>query len=250
MLNKYKSLKEKVLQANLRIKNEKLAIYTWGNVSQIDRNLGVFAIKPSGLSYEKMTVNDIVVLDLLGNVIEGDLNPSSDTPTHLELYKSYESIGGICHTHSPYASAWAQSKRSIPILGTTHADHIQCPVPCTRLLNEKEVYESYEKNTGLLIIDSFDGKESFFSTEGTLNKNGTILDPSEVTMVLVAGHGPFTWGEDASKSVYNAAVLEEIAKMAYYDMTLNQRLHSLPKYIIDKHYFRKHGSNSYYGQKK
>ncbi len=243
----YQSLKEEAFEANLEIPKRGLAIYTWGNVSAFDKAKGVFAIKPSGVPYDTMTVDDIVVVDLELKKVEGKLNPSSDTPTHAQLYKNFADIGGVTHTHSPHATAWAQACRSIPLLGTTHADHSANEVPCTPMISKEAVERAYEDETGILIVNTFLHPEKV----NACDNNGVIrkpLVPSENPMVLVAGHGPFTWGANAAKSVYNAAVLEEIARMAWITMTVNPLFKPLPDYVVNKHYQRKHGKNAYYGQ--
>ncbi|MCQ2614104.1 MAG: L-ribulose-5-phosphate 4-epimerase [Treponemataceae bacterium] len=248
MSSAYQSLKEEAFEANMEIPKRNLAIYTWGNVSAFDKDRGVFAIKPSGVPYDTMKVDDIVVMDLEGKKVEGSLNPSSDTPTHLRLYQNFKDIGGVTHTHSPHATAWAQACRGIPLLGTTHADHSANPVPCTPMISREQVERAYEDETGLLIVDTFLHPEKV----GALDCFGNPLEalvPSENPMVLVAGHGPFTWGSNAAKSVYNAAVLEEIARMAWITMTVNPGFKVLPDYVVNKHYQRKHGKNAYYGQK-
>lgn len=224
-------LKEKVFKANLDLVKNGLVLYTWGNVSEIDRETNLVVIKPSGVDYDKMTANDMVVVDLQGNIAEGKLNPSSDMPTHLELYKAFSSIGAIVHTHSTFATAFAQAGKSIKAYGTTHADYFYGDIPCARALNKTEVEKDYEKNTGLVICDLLKGK-----------------NPLEIPAALVKNHGPFAWGKDADSAVYNATVLEEIAKMAYLTQNLNADAEAAPKYLMDKHYFRKHGKNSYYGQ--
>ena len=240
MSSKYQTIKEQAFEANMQIPAQHLALYTWGNVSAFDKNLGVFAIKPSGVPYPELTVDSMVIVDLDGNVVEGDLRPSSDTPTHAVLYKEFAmkdgaNINGIIHTHSTFAVSWAQAMTPVPLFGTTHADHIQTEVPCTPYLSEEAVKNDYEKETGNLIVSHF-----------RANK----LNPDEVNMVLVGGHGPFCWGNTADKSVYNAAVLEEVCHMAMNTLQINPAQQTLPSYIIDKHYQRKHGPNAYYGQKK
>ncbi len=248
MSSPYQSLKEEAFEANMEIPKRGLAIYTWGNVSAYDKAKGVFAIKPSGVPYDTMKVDDIVVLDLDGNKVEGTMNPSSDTPTHIQLYRNFQDIGGITHTHSPHATSWAQACRGIPLLGTTHADHSANPVPCTPMITKEQVEKAYEDETGILIVNTFLHPE----TVGAKDCYGEPLKPlvpSENPMVLVAGHGPFTWGANAAKSVYNAAVLEEIARMAWITMQVNPQIFRLPEYVVDKHYQRKHGKNAYYGQK-
>lgn len=226
-----KDLKRKVYDANLQIVEYGLVTLTWGNVSGVDRNEGLVVIKPSGVDYDKMSPDDMVVVDLNGDVVEGDLRPSSDTPTHVELYKNFKDIGGITHTHSEYATTFAQALVEIPCYGTTHADHFNGIVPVTRFLTEKEVDEGYELNTGKLIVERF--------------KN---LDPVGMPAVLLAGHAPFTWGKDPEDSVKNSLVLERVAKMALNSLRLNPDLEGLPAYILKKHYLRKHGANAYYGQ--
>lgn len=227
-------LKEKVYKANMQLPQYGLVTFTWGNVSAVDRESGLFVIKPSGVPYEELTPDAMVVMDLHGNRVEGDYNPSSDTPTHLELYKAFTQIGGIVHTHSSWATSWAQAGRSIPCYGTTHADYIYGEVPCVRNLTEKEIEEAYEKNTGLLIVDEFKSRG---------------LDVTAVPAVLCKNHGPFTWGKDAAEAVHNAVVLEEVAKMAARAERLNPGIKPAPQELQDKHYYRKHGANAYYGQK-
>ncbi len=227
-----KKLKEKVLQANLSLVKHGLVIFTWGNVSGIDRGKGLVVIKPSGVSYEDMKADDMVVVDFEGKVIEGNLNPSSDTPTHLVLYKSFEKTGGIVHTHSQWATSWAQAGRPIPAYGTTHADYFYGEIPCTRKLTGKEINEDYEMNTGKVIAERF--------------KN---LDYEAIPGVLVYGHASFAWGADPVQAVHNAVVLEEVAKMAFRTELLGNRK-PVDMYLLDKHYMRKHGKNAYYGQNK
>ncbi len=227
------NLKELVCEANLELPKFGLVTFTWGNVSAIDRESGLFVIKPSGVEYEKLTPQDMVVVNLNGEVVEGHYKPSSDTPTHLELYKAFPEIGGIVHTHSSYATSWAQSGRGIPCYGTTHADYIYGEVPCVRCLNADEIADDYEKNTGLLIVSEFK----------RLGK-----DPVAVPAVLCKNHGPFAWGKDAKEAVHNAVVLEEVAKMAYRTELINQQVKPAPQELQDKHYYRKHGANAYYGQ--
>ncbi len=224
-------LKEKVLKANLDLVKHGLVIFTWGNVSAIDRKSGLVVIKPSGVSYDTMTANDMVVLDLHGNKVEGNLKPSSDTPTHLVLYNAFPEIGGIVHTHSTYATAWAQAGCDIPNIGTTHADYFSEAIPCTRSMTKKEVEGDYEKETGNVIVERF--KE---------------INPMHVPGVLVENHGPFTWGKDADEAVYNAVVMEQVAKMAFISFNINPQLKMNP-YLVVKHFERKHGPNAYYGQK-
>lgn len=224
-------LKEKVLRANLELVKQELVIYTWGNVSEIDKERKYVVIKPSGVDYAKMKKDDMVVVDLDGNVVEGNLKPSSDLPTHLELYKKYTKINAIVHTHSTWATQWAQAKRSIPIYGTTHADYFYGDIPCTRELTKEEIENEYEKNTGKVIIETFEN-----------------IDVEAMQAVLCGGHGPFAWGKDAMNAVHNAKVLEECAKMAYYTEQISGKKEKLSKYLIEKHYYRKHGKNAYYGQ--
>ncbi|WP_312495568.1 L-ribulose-5-phosphate 4-epimerase, partial [Anaerosporobacter sp.] len=209
-----------------------LVTYTWGNVSEIDREKGVFVIKPSGVNYEDLKPEDMVVIDLEGNRVEGRYNPSTDTATHLELYKVFPEIGGVVHTHSPWATVWAQAGRSIPSYGTTHADYFYGEIPCARSLTPEEIEEAYEKNTGKVIIEAFADK-----------------NPMYVPGVLCTNHGPFTWGKDAAGAVYNAVVLEEVAKMAHYTEMIRPDVTPIPKPLMDKHFLRKHGANAYYGQK-
>lgn len=225
-----KELKEDVFKANIDLVQYGLVLFTWGNVSAIDRERGLVVIKPSGVSYSEMKSEDMVVVDLDGNVIEGKLRPSSDTPTHLELYKSFEEIGGIVHTHSTYATGWSQAGIGIPILGTTHADYFNGQIPCTRDMNEAEVKGAYEKETGSVIIEAL--KE---------------FNPMHVPGVIVKNHGPFTWGKNANDAVHNSVVLEELAKMAFIAKTLQPNA-SMNSLLTDKHFSRKHGKDSYYGQ--
>lgn len=229
------ALKQAVYEANMELPKRGLVTYTWGNVSGIDRESGLVVIKPSGVDYEDLTPDMLVVLDLNGTVVEGNLNPSSDTKTHLELYKAYPSIGGIVHTHSPYAVGWAQAGRDIPAFGTTHADYFYGPVPCARHLTPEEVDAGYEQNTGTAIIE-------------TLTERG--INPVHVPGVICHSHGPFTWGKDAAQAVYHAVVLEEIAKMSLFTLQINPDCPPAPQYILDKHFMRKHGPNAYYGQNK
>ena len=226
-------LKKEVYEANMELPKRGLITYTWGNVSGIDRERGLFVIKPSGVDYEKLTPDMLVVVDLNGEKVEGDLNPSSDTPTHVKLYKAFPEVGGIVHTHSPWATSWAQAGRSIPAYGTTHADYFYGAVPCTRKLTQEEVDSDYERNTGKVIVETF------------CDHN---IDPMHVPGVLCANHGPFTWGKDAAQAVYHAVVLEEVAKMALLTNQINPNTAPAPQYVLDKHYHRKHGSTAYYGQ--
>ena len=228
------TLKRKVCAANIELQQKGLITYTWGNVSGIDRTQNLVVIKPSGVSYDELTYDKMVVVDLDGNKVEGDLSPSSDTATHLELYKKYPSIGGITHTHSNNATSWAQAGRNIPFFGTTHADYFHGDIPCTRMLTAEEINTEYEKNTGLVIIE-------------TLENNN--IDPVEMPAILCCSHGPFTWGKDAAEAVHNAVVLEEVAEMAIKTLLISPRAERAPQVLSDKHYFRKHGANAYYGQK-
>jgi L-ribulose-5-phosphate 4-epimerase len=224
-------LKKQVFEANLALVHHGLVIFTWGNVSGIDRTQGLIVIKPSGVSYDHMTADDMVVVDLEGNVVDGKYKPSSDTPTHLVLYKSFPAVGGIVHTHSEWATSWAQAGIPIPALGTTHADYFYGDIPCTRKLSESEITGKYETETGNVIVETF-----------------KAIDPMAVPAVIVNGHGPFSWGTDAHNAVHNAVVLEEVAKMAHHTLTLHA-VKRIDQYLLDKHYMRKHGPNSYYGQK-
>ncbi len=226
-------LKEKVYKSNLDLVKYGLVLFTWGNVSAFDKETGLVVIKPSGVDYETMKASDMVVVNLNGKKIEGEYNPSSDTPTHIELYKAYPELGGITHTHSTYATAFAQSKRDIPFYGTTHADYFYGNIPCTRALTKEEVEQDYEKNTGLVIIERFKD-----------------LSPMEIPAVVVASHGVFSFGKDADNSVYNAVVCEQVAKMASISESLNPNIKEADNYLLDKHYNRKHGKNAYYGQTK
>ncbi len=226
-------LKQQVYEANMDLPKYGLVTFTWGNVSGIDRESGLFVIKPSGVEYDALKPEDMVVVDLEGNVVEGKYKPSSDTPTHLELYKAYPEIGGIVHTHSSYATSWAQAGRGIPCYGTTHADYMYGEIPCARSLTAEEINSEYEKNTGLLIIETFKDK-----------------DIMAVPAVLCQNHGPFSWGKDAHEAVHNAVVLEEVAKMALRTEIINPEVPAAPQVLQDKHYYRKHGANAYYGQGK
>ena len=228
-------LKHLVLDANLELPRRGLITYTWGNVSARDRETGLVVIKPSGLDYDKMHAEDMVVVDLENKTVEGNLRPSSDVLTHLALYKRYPAIGGIVHTHSPRATAWAQAGRGIPFYGTTQADYFRGPIPCARSLTEQEIKEAYELNTGLVIIETLDGLG---------------LDPIEMPAMLCKNHGVFTWGRDAADAVHNAVVLEEVARMALWTEQLNPAVQPAPEALLKKHYERKHGANAYYGQKK
>ncbi len=228
----YLELKREVYEANMELQRRNLVVYTWGNVSQIDRAKGVIAIKPSGVAYESMKVEDIVIVDLDNNIVEGSMRPSSDTKTHTYLYRHFDSIGGVTHTHSTYATAWAQTQQAIPCYGTTHADYAYGAIPCTAVMTDEQIERDYEEETGVQITDCF--------------KN---LNSKEVPMVIVAGHAPFTWGKNGADAVYHAVILEEIARMAYLTKTLKQDTPPLKQGIVDKHYLRKHGKNAYYGQK-
>lgn len=228
-------LKKRVYEANMLLPKYNLVTFTWGNVSEIDRETGYFAIKPSGVDYDLLTPEDMVIVDLDGNVIEGKYKPSSDTNTHIEIYKAFPQVGGIVHTHSPYATSWAQAGRSIPCYGTTHADYIYGEVPCVRCLNKEEIEGAYEENTGLLIVNEFKNMHK---------------DPTAVPAVLCKNHGPFSWGKDGHEAVHNAVVLEEVAKMAYRAEVINKEVNDAPQELQDKHYYRKHGENAYYGQEK
>ena len=227
-------LKKKVYEANMELPRRGLVTYTWGNVSGIDREKGLFVIKPSGVEYDELSPEDLVVMDLNGNKIEGSMNPSSDTKTHLVLYNKFPEIGGIVHTHSPYAVGWAQAGEDIPCYGTTHADYFYGPIPCARHLTQEELDEDYEMNTGRIIAEEF-------SARG--------IDPVAVPAVICHSHGPFTWGKDAAQAVYHAVVLEEVAKMAIFTRQVKADSHAAPRRIQEKHYMRKHGVNAYYGQK-
>lgn len=231
----YEALREQVYEANMLLPRHGLVTFTWGNASQADRAAGVVAIKPSGVEYEALTPRDMVVLDLeSGRVVEGGLNPSSDTRTHLELYRAFPDLGGVVHTHSPSAVAWAQAGRDIPCYGTTHADYFYGPVPCARQLTQAEIDEDYEKNTGAVIVETF-------------RRRG--LDPMHLPGVICSSHGPFTWGKDAAQAVYHAVVLEEVAKMAILTREVDPSASPAPQRVQDKHFLRKHGPAAYYGQK-
>jgi len=228
-------LKKQVYEANMLLPKYNLVTFTWGNVSGIDREKGLFVIKPSGVEYEKLKTSDMVVVDLEGNKVEGDYNPSSDTKTHLVLYNEFKEIGGVVHTHSSWATSWAQAGRSIPCYGTTHADYLYGEVPCVRNLTKEEIDEDYEKNTGILIAEFFKEND---------------IDPKAMPAVLCKNHGPFTWGKDCFDAVHNAVVLDECAKMAARCELINQSVLPAPKELQDKHYLRKHGPGAYYGQNK
>lgn len=229
-----KELREKVYEANMDLPKHGLVVFTWGNASELDRESGLFVIKPSGVDYEDLSPESMVVCDLDGKVVEGDLNPSSDTATHAYLYQKWgDKIGGVVHTHSSWAVSWAQAGRDVPAYGTTHADYFYGPVPCMRGLTEEEIEEAYELNTGKVIYEGFTERN---------------IDPVAVPAVLVRNHGPFSWGKDAAQAVYHAVVLEEVAKMATRTEALLPGVEPAPQYLQDKHYMRKHGPNAYYGQ--
>ncbi len=226
-------LKQQVYEANMLLPKHNLVTFTWGNVSGIDREKGLFVIKPSGVEYDKLRPEDMVVMDLDGNKVEGQYKPSSDTPTHLVLYKEFEALGGIVHTHSSFATSWAQAGRDIPCYGTTHADYIYGEVPCVRCLTKEEIEDAYEENTGRLIVEEFRARKK---------------DPVAVPVVLCKNHGTFAWGKDAMEAVHNAVVLEEVAKMAFRCELIDPQVKPAPQELQDKHYYRKHGANAYYGQ--
>jgi L-ribulose-5-phosphate 4-epimerase len=228
----FRELREAVLEGNLALPAHGLVTLTWGNASQIDRDRGVFAIKPSGVSYEAMTADDIVIVDLEGEVVEGEHGPSTDTPTHLELYRRFDEIGGIVHTHSTWATVWAQAQREIPLYGTTHADLCASPIPLTRWLTEEEIDDGYERNTGAVLIEAI-----------------AELGPEKLPAALVRGHAPFTWGASLAKAVEVSVILEEVARMAFLTATLEPTAPSLDAAVRTKHYERKHGPNAYYGQR-
>jgi len=227
-----KELKKQVLEANLQLPKHGLITFTWGNVSGIDREKGLVVIKPSGVEYDGMTAEHMVVMELSsGKVVDGDLSPSSDTPTHLALYRAFPNIGGVVHTHSRWATIFSQAGKGIPALGTTHADYFYGEIPCTRKITPEEIAGEYEAETGKMIIERFKG-----------------IDPDTIPAVLVHTHGPFTWGKDAHEAVHNAVVLEEIAFMAWHDIMMNDEIKPMQQELLDKHYLRKHGKNAYYGQ--
>lgn len=226
-------LKEKVYLANMELPKRGLVTYTWGNVSGVDREKGLFVIKPSGVEYDELKPSDMVVMDLKGNKVEGDMNPSSDTKTHMVLYNAFPQIGGIVHTHSPYAVGWAQAGEDLPCYGTTHADYFYGSIPCARHLTQAELDEDYELNTGITIVETF-------------KERG--LDPKAVPAVLCFSHGPFTWGKDPAQAVYHSVVLEECAKMGIFTKIVKPDAAPAPQRMLDKHYLRKHGKNAYYGQ--
>lgn len=228
-------LKKEVYEANMLLPKYNLVTFTWGNVSGVSRKDGVFVIKPSGVPYEELRPEDMVVVDFDGNKVEGEMNPSSDTPTHAYLYKHWENIGGVVHTHSSYATSWAQAGRSIPCYGTTHADYYYGEIPCFRTLTKEEIDDAYEKNTGVLIVDEFARLQQ---------------DYEAVPACLCKNHGPFAWGKNPVDAVHSAVVLEEVAKMAYRTELINPKVAPAPQILQDKHYYRKHGANAYYGQGK
>lgn len=228
-------LKEEVYKANIELPAKGLVLFTWGNVSAIDREKNLVVIKPSGVEYDKLKPEDMVVVNLDGKVVEGNLNPSSDTPTHIELYKKFSETGGIVHTHSTNATIWAQSGRDIPAYGTTHGDYFYGAIPCTRKMTPEEIAGEYEKETGTVIIETFEKRN---------------INPKFVPAVIVHSHGPFTWGKDAAEAVHNSIVLEELAKMAMFTEQVNKDVKPMQQELLDKHFLRKHGENAYYGQKK
>jgi len=227
------TLKEEVFKANLELPDYGLVTFTWGNVSGIDREKGLVVIKPSGVEYDTMKVEDLVVVDLEGNIVEGSYKPSSDTPTHLALYKAFKGLGGIVHTHSTWATSWAQAGRGIPALGTTHGDYFYGEIPCTRKMTVSEIQGEYELETGNVIIETFNERK---------------IDPVQIPAVVVFSHGPFSWGKDANEALHNAVVLEEVSKMAYRAMSLSPGQVKMQDELLDKHFLRKHGANAYYGQ--
>lgn len=226
-----RALRHQVWQANMDLQRHNLVTFTWGNVSGIDRESGLVVIKPSGVDYSDLSADNMVVLDLEGNIVEGEMNPSSDTPTHLELYRVYPEIGGVVHTHSKHATSWAQAGKPIPALGTTHADYFYGDIPCTRALSDDEIKNDYELNTGVVIAE-------------TIGDN----DPLAIPGIIVKEHGPFSWGKNADKAVYNAVVMEVVADMALQTLQINPQIDHLNPALLDKHYLRKHGANAYYGQ--
>lgn len=226
-------LKQRVLEANLALPKHNLVTFTWGNVSGINREENLIVIKPSGVPYDDLKIEDMVVVDFEGNIVEGKLKPSSDTPTHIVLYKMFPDIGGVVHTHAPYSTSWAQAGRGIPPLGTTHADYFYGSIPCTREMTEQEINGDYELETGNVIVETFKD-----------------LNPNEIPSVLVYSHAPFSWGKDPEEALHNAVVLEEVAKMAIQTYQLNSKIPNMDQVLLDKHFLRKHGSTAYYGQKK
>lgn len=233
MSSKFKKLKQECYEANLELNSLGLVVYTFGNVSSVDREQKLFAIKPSGVPYEDLKAEDMVIVDFENTIVEGTLKPSSDTKTHAYLYKHWEGIGGIAHTHAPYSVSWAQAQQDIPVFGTTHADHLTEDIPCADPMQDELIKGNYEHNTGIQILDCFKERK---------------LDPKQVEMILIGNHGPFCWGKNATKAVYNARVLEEIAHMAYLTLQINPKATHLKKSLIKKHYDRKHGKDAYYGQ--
>lgn len=231
-MSDYQELKDRVLKANLLLPKYNLVKFTWGNVSELDRERGVIAIKPSGVDYDEMTAGDMVVLTLDGEIVEGQLRPSSDTPTHLELYRQFPNVGGVVHTHSPWATTLAQNGRSIPALGTTHADYFYGEIPCTRQMTPAEIAGEYELETGRVIVETIGER-----------------DPQQMPGVLVHSHGPFTWGTDAMNAVHNTVVLEEVARMYWHNLLLDSQIGAIQPELLDKHFLRKHGPSAYYGQK-
>lgn len=232
--NRLKKLREDVCYANIELAKKGLVIYTFGNVSGIDRESEVVAIKPSGVSYEKLLPKDIVLVNLQGRIVEGSLNPSSDTKTHLALYRNFKEIGGVAHTHSRYATAWAQAKKPLPCLGTTHADYFYGEVPCTDVIHDSQIEKDYEEETGNLIVETFRDKS---------------IDYCSMKAVLVASHGPFTWGKDPQEAVFISSILEEIAYINFMSILINPEVENIKKSLLDKHYYRKHGKDAYYGQR-
>lgn len=233
MSSKYKELKQECYEANMQLNELNLVVYTFGNVSAVDRENGVFAIKPSGVDYDALKPEDIVIVDFDNNVVEGTMRPSSDTKTHAYLYKNWSDIGGVAHTHAKFSVAWAQAQMDIPIFGTTHADHLTADIPCAPPMSDALIEGNYEHNTGIQIIDCFNDKN---------------ISHKEVEMILIGNHGPFAWGKNAAKAVYNSKVLEVVAEMAYLTKQINPNAPKLKDSLIKKHYDRKHGANSYYGQ--
>ncbi|HIW32793.1 MAG TPA: L-ribulose-5-phosphate 4-epimerase [Candidatus Paenibacillus intestinavium] len=227
-------LKQQVWEANMELPKYGLVTFTWGNVSGIDRESGLVVIKPSGVPYEELKPEQMVVVDLDGNVVEGSYRPSSDTATHVLLYKHFEDIGGVVHTHSPWATSWAQGGKGIPALGTTHADYFYGEIPCTRAMTKDEIQGAYEHETGVVIVETFVERQ---------------IDPNMVPAVLVNSHAPFVWGKDAHNAVHNAVVVEEVAKMGLHTLALNPQVSPMDQDLLDRHYLRKHGANAYYGQK-
>lgn len=232
MIKMLEKLKQEVLEANLELPERGLVTYTWGNVSGIDRVRGLVAIKPSGVEYNALKAEDIVLIDLEGKLVEGDLKPSSDAPTHIALYRAFPEIGGVCHTHSKWATSWAQAGMGIPAYGTTHADYFYGEIPCTRDMTREEIESAYEANTGAVIVETFRG-----------------LNPNHIPAVLVKNHAPFTWGKNAGEAVHNSVVLEEVAMTAIQCRNLNQAIEPMQQVLLDKHFLRKHGAGAYYGQK-